>query len=76
MILGTKHLKGHGIEEPENWHFFVSRSTGQPCATAGKLGTGHQTGAHTGTVGKCADAIEAGVCANGSARIQTGTGSG
>jgi len=46
--------------------FFVSRGTGRPCATAGRLGT---VGAHTGAGGQCADAIKTGVGTDGPARI-------
>jgi len=40
------------------------------------LSTGHAISTHTGPSGECADAIETGVGADGSARIRTGTGSG
>jgi len=40
------------------------------------LGTGPAIGVHTGTGGRCADAIEAGVGDDGPARTLTGTESG
>jgi len=55
---------------------FVSRGTGWPCATAGRLGTEQAIGARTaGKGGQCADVIETGVGADGPARIH-GTRSG
>jgi len=49
----------------KNWHFFVSRETSRPCATAGRLGIGQSIGEYTGAGGQCADAIVAGVGADG-----------
>jgi len=70
--------RGSWVEAKKN---FVSRGTGRPCDTAGRLvttmGTRQAIGAHTGAGGQCADAIETGVGADGPARIlHTGTGSG
>jgi len=47
---------------------------GRPYATAGKLGTGQVLGAHTSAGGQCANATQAGVGADGPARIHTGKG--
>jgi len=43
---------------------FVSRWTGRPYTTEGRLGTGQNVGAHTSTRGEYTDAIEAGVGAD------------
>jgi len=81
MVLGITNL-GLWVRiwgywyKPENWHFFVSRCTLHPHATAGRLGTRQATGTHIGTGGQCADTIEAGVGADGPACIlHTGMGS-
>jgi len=55
--------------------FFVYRRTSRPCARAGRLVTGQAIGAHTIAGGQCACAVEAGISANGPARMHTGTGS-
>jgi len=81
MVLGAKKFGGR--EGARKLAFFVSSGTSRQRATAGRLGTGHWTayiGAHTGSNGKYADEIEAGINLGGvgadrPARIHTGTNS-
>jgi len=69
---------GEGIMSRGHEIGIVSRGTGRPCDTAGRLGTaigtGNVIGARTVAGGQCADAIKTGVGADGLARILHGYG--
>jgi len=57
------------LVEARKLALFVSHGTSQPCATTGRMGTRQATGTHTGAGRQYADAIETGICADGSAHI-------
>jgi len=67
MLIGAKIERGSWVWAGKLSFFGFSRDR-RPCTTARRLGTEHDVGAHTDVGGDCADAIEAGVGANGLAQ--------
>jgi len=69
MVSGTK-IKRESWAWAGKWAIFTSRGTGRPCATERRLDSGHcqDVGAQIGAGRECADAIDAGVGADGLAQ--------